>query len=133
MRNRLYVMAAVASAALAGACASNPSYSKQQALLNDPRMRCAQLELTQKGYDVDPSFRRPGRLLATRQFTGGAYLKAAITAQVDTTDNSFEMWTRYIRPDETSPPTMPAPSGRMMLDAMEVESTCNKAEAKGAL
>lgn len=118
-------MTALSAALLGlGACRSTPTFERQQALLNDPRMRCAQLELIRKGYNVDPSFRRPGSLLATRQFSGGAYYKAAITARVDTTDGSFEMWTRYIRPDETSTPTMAAPSGRMMLDAMEVENTC---------
>ena len=133
MKNYVLLVAGAAAIALSGACASTPAFEKQQALLNDPRMRCAQLELVRKGYNVDPSFRRPGRLLATRQFTGGDYLKAAITATVDTTDNSFEMWTRYIRPDETAVPTMPAPSGRMMLDAMEVENTCNTATGKGGL
>lgn len=128
MSSRLIVLATAVGVLAASACASSPAFEHQQALLGDPRMKCAQLELIRKGYDVDPSFRRPGRLLATRQFTGGAYLKAAITASIDTTDNSFEMWTRYIRPDESSPPTLPSPSGRMMLDAMEVENTCNSAK-----
>jgi hypothetical protein len=123
MRNRFQFVAGAAVVLCAG-CASSPALKGQQALLNDPRMRCAQLELTRKGYNVDPSFRRPGSILATRQFTGGNYLTAAITARVDTTDNSFEMWTRYIRPDETTTPTLQAPGGRMMLDAMEVENTC---------
>lgn len=123
----MLIAAVVAATALSTACRSTPSYERQQALLNDPRMRCAQLELIRKGYDVDPSFRRPGSLLATRQFTGGAYMRAAITARVDTTDNSFEMWTRYVRPDETSNPGAPPPSGRMMLDAMEIENTCDRA------
>jgi len=127
MNHRIFVLATSVAALALGACATTPSYQKQRALLNDPRMKCAQLELIRKGYDVDPSFRRPGRLVATRQFTGGNYLTAAITAGIDTTDNSFEMWTRYLRADETSVPTMPAPSGRMMLDAMEVENTCNTA------
>lgn len=123
-QQRYLTLAAIATVVGLGACASSPSYKEQKAALRDPRMQCAQLELIRKGYNVDASFRKPGRLLATRQFTGGDYLKAAITASVDTTDNTFEMWTRYIRPDESSPPTMPAPSGRMMLDAMEVERTC---------
>ncbi len=127
MSNRILVFATAVAALSLGACASSPSYQKQQALLSDPRMKCAQLELIRKGYNVDPSFKRPGRLLATRQFTGGDYLKAAITATIDTSDNSFEMWTRYIRADETTVATLPAPSGRMMLDAMEVENTCTKA------
>ncbi len=128
MYTRFVTVAAVAGALALGACASSAAYKKQQADLNDPRMRCAQLELIRKGYNVDASFRRPGRILATRQFTGGAYLKAAITASLDSTNNSFEMWTRYIRPDESSPATLPPPSGRMMLDAMEVEGTCTTAK-----
>ncbi|MEP6832075.1 MAG: hypothetical protein ABJB74_01725 [Gemmatimonas sp.] len=130
MNHRFLVLATSACALAVSACASTPAYQKQQALLSDPRMKCAQLELIQKGYNVDPSIHKPGRILATRQFTGGDYLKAAITATVDTTDNSFEMWTRYIRPDQSAVQTLPAPSGRMMLDAMEVEKTCNVATAK---
>lgn len=122
--NRVLLATTTAITMALAACRTSPEFERQRSLLNDPRMRCAQTELIRKGYDVDPSFRRPGSLLATRQFTGGSYLKAAITARVDTTDNSFEMWTRYIRPDETTNPALPAPSGRMMLDAMEVENTC---------
>lgn len=128
MQIRLRIIAIAATALLLAACASSPSFARQRALLSDPRMQCAQLELIRKGYNVDPSFRRPGRILATRQFTGGDYLKAAITASVDTTDNTFEMWTRYIRPDETPVTTLPSPSGRLMLDAMEVEGICTSAQ-----
>lgn len=126
-KHKVFAVASTATLLVLGACASNPAYEKQQVLLNDPRMRCAQLELVRKGYNVDPSFSRPGRLLATRQLSEGAFQRAAITAAVDTTDNTFELWTRYIRPDETPVVTAPSPSGRMMLDAMEVENTCSVA------
>lgn len=112
----------------AAGCASSSARTGARALLDDPRMRCAQTELITKGYQVDPSFRRPGRLLATRQFTGGNYYRAAITAAIDTTDNTFDLWTRYIRPDETTVPSSPPPSGRMMLDAMEIEGRCSTAK-----
>lgn len=121
----------VASALLlasAVGCASSNARTGARAALDDPRMKCAQLELVTKGYQVDPSFRRPGRLLATRQFTGGNYYRAAITAAIDSTDNTFDLWTRYIRPDETTVQASPAPSGRMMLDAMEIESKCSTAK-----
>ncbi|MEO7997457.1 MAG: hypothetical protein ABI852_08435 [Gemmatimonadaceae bacterium] len=109
-------------------CASSSGRAGARAALDDPRMKCAELELVTKGYQVDPSFRRPGRLLATRQFTGGNYYRAAITAAIDTTDNTFDLWTRYIRPDETTVTASPAPTGRMMLDAMEIEGKCTSAK-----
>lgn len=125
--NRLHGLLLATTVAAATACASTP-YTGARAPLNDPRMKCAQLELTTKGYDVDPSFRRPGRLLATRQFTGGNYYRAAITAAIDSVDNSLELWTRYIQPDESPVTAAPAPNGRMMQDAMEIEGRCSAAK-----
>jgi hypothetical protein len=130
MNTRLMLLAATAAATTMGACASSPQYVAQRALLDDPRMKCAQVELVRKGYDVDPSYRRPGRILAVRQFTAGDIYRAAITASIDTVDNTFQMWTRYIRQDETLVPTAPPPSGRMMMDAMEVERICDVAKGE---
>lgn len=122
--HRVFIAAALVGSA---ACASKP-YTGERAPLNDPRMKCAELELITKGYNVDPSFRRPGRLLATRQFTGGSYYRAAITAALDPSDNTLELWTRYIRPDESPVQSSPSPAGRMMLDAMEIEGRCSIAK-----
>jgi hypothetical protein len=120
-------LAVVAGVLAATACKSNPETEAALASLNDPRMRCVQTELTRKGYDVDRSFRRPGRLLATRLFSAGSPYRAAITAQIDSTDNALEVWTRVIRRDE-SPVVSAAlmPSSTMMADAMEVEGVCER-------
>lgn len=128
MKQNYPLLAGISAAVALGACASSPQYAAQRALLDDPRMKCAQVELVRKGYDVDPSYRRPGRILAVRQFTAGDIYRAAITASIDTVDNTFQMWTRYIRQDETPVPTAPPPSGRMMMDAMEVERVCDVAK-----
>ncbi|MGV3709892.1 MAG: hypothetical protein ACO1Q7_13745 [Gemmatimonas sp.] len=129
MRKEVLIIPALSAAMAMGACASSPQFAAQRALLDDPRMKCAQSELIRKGYDVDPSYRRPGRILATRLFTAGDPYKAAITASIDTVDNSFQTWTRYIRPDQTPVPTAAPPTGRMMMDAMEVERVCEEAKS----
>ena len=118
------------SIALIGAagCASTKSMSGDRAELADPRMKCVERELLLKGYKVDASFRRPGRWTATRQFTGGNYYRAAISAAIDQETNSLDLWTRYIRPDETTVETIPSPAGSMMQDALEVERVCTSAK-----
>lgn len=110
----------------AAACRSNPATQARFASLNDPRMVCVQTELTRLGYDVDRSFRQPGRLLATRLFTTGNTYRAAITAQIDSADNVLEVWTRVIRRDESPVVTAPLiPSSAMLADAMQVENRCD--------
>lgn len=126
MFNRTLVAAAVAATAAFAACRSNPATQAQLAALGDPRMSCARTELSRKGYDVDASFRQPGRLLATRLFTTGNTYRAAITAQIDSTDNMLEVWTRVIRQDESPVVTAAImPSSVMMADAMQVEQLCS--------
>lgn len=127
MVKRVLSIATAAFLATAAGCRHNGATQAQFASLDDPRMRCASLELSRKGYDVDRSFRRPGRLLATRIFTSGDTYRAAITAQVDSADNALEIWTRVIRRDES--PVISAallPSSSMLADAMEVENRCAK-------
>lgn len=126
MFNRKLVAAAVAVTSALAACRSNPATEAKLAALGDPRMSCARTELSRKGYDVDASFRQPGRLLATRLFTTGNPYRAAITAEIDSTDNMLEVWTRVIRQDESPVATAALmPSSVMMADAMEVERLCS--------
>lgn len=126
--SRSTMMLAAAAILSTGACASSGSRSGDRADLNDPRMKCVEFELFNKGYKVDASFRRPGRWSATRQFTGGNYYRAAISAAIDREDNTLDLWTRYIRPDESTVETLPVPGGTMMTDALEVENKCRNAK-----
>jgi hypothetical protein len=116
---------ALAAFGIVAACKSTPVNQAALAELNDPRMKCAQAELATKGYDVDRSFRRPGRIVATRVFTTGDRYRAAISAQLDSTDNALEVWTRVIRRDETPvSPTYILPPNSMVMDALQVENLC---------
>ena len=120
---RATILFAAATLLVASGCASFKSRSGDRANLNDPRMKCVEFELFSKGYKVDASFRRPGRWTATRQFTGGNYYRAAISAAIDPESNTLDLWTRYIRPDESTVETSP-PGGSLMQDALEVENKC---------
>lgn len=89
---RAALLAVGFSAALITACASAIRTPTQQASLDDPRMVCAKTELFKLGYEPDASVRRPGRLIAIKTFPIVRNRRAAILAEVDSTDKSFEVW-----------------------------------------
>lgn len=128
MSIRLAGVGAVALAVALSACASTGGPKGRSADLSDARMRCAQSELFRKGYNVDESNRRPGRLVATREFSSAATYRAAISAELDSADKSFEVWTRVIRSDGSTVLSAATPSGKLMMDAMEVANFCDKAK-----
>lgn len=128
MSNRFVAVGAITVAVALSACVSTRGSSGQSANLSDARMRCAQSELFRKGYNVSKSSRRPGELLATREFSSAAPYRAAISAELDSTDNTLEMWTRVIRSDGTTVLAATTPSGRLMMDAMEVANICENAK-----
>jgi hypothetical protein len=99
-RVRIPALAAIAMIGLAAACKTTPISTAQSASLNDPRMVCARNELRTLGYEVDESARRRGRIVATKLFPipSPRQYRAAILAEVDSTDQSFDMWSRVLPP-----------------------------------
>ena len=119
---------ASATAALAS-CASAPISTSAGGLLNDPRMLCAKTELRKLGYDVDDSFRQPGRYVATKAFPIVTVHRVAIQAAIDSTDNSLEVWARVLRRDGITSANITAqPPTAVLADAMEVENKCDSAK-----
>ena len=130
MRTNIYAgaAAAVLLSALAG-CKSAQLSPKARADLNDPRMLCAKSELNKLGYEVDNSFRRPGRFVATKTFPIVAVHRVAVFASIDSTDNDLEVWARVLRRDGIVSANITAqPPTSMLVDAMEVENKCDSAK-----
>lgn len=128
MSNRLAGVGAIALAVALSACVSTGGRKGRSVDLSDARMRCVQSELFRKGYNVDESNRRPGRILATREFSSAAPYRAAISAELDSTDKTLEVWTRVIRSDGSTVLSATTPSGRLLMDAMEVANYCANAK-----
>jgi hypothetical protein len=91
---------------------------------------CAKAELFKLGYEVDESFRRPGRLIATRTFPIVRNHRAAISAEVDSVDKTFEVWARVLPRDNgiTLADLRAQPPVGMLGDAMQVQQTCDEAK-----
>ncbi|MEP6764112.1 MAG: hypothetical protein ABJB66_07370 [Gemmatimonadaceae bacterium] len=129
MHNNIFLAAGFTAIVTATACASAPISTKARADLNDPRMLCAKTELSRLGYNVDNSFRRPGRYVATKTFPIVTVHRVAISAAIDSTDNDLEVWARVLRRDGITSANITAqPPTSMLVDAMEVENKCDSAK-----
>lgn len=129
---RAALVAGVLAVSLSSACASAPRSAAQTESLNDPRMLCARTELNKLGYEVDESFRRPGRIVATKLFPyqSPRRWRAAILAEVDSTDKAFDMWSRVLPPEGRidTGEIRALPPVTMVGDAMEVANKCEESK-----
>ncbi len=126
---RIGSAAVVASTLLLMNCKSGPVNAAAMASLTDPRMLCAKSELSKLGYEVDESFREPGRYVATRQFPIVIPHRVEISASIDSTRHDLEVWARVLRRDGVTPANiMVQPPVSMLADAMTVENRCDNAK-----